>query len=215
MPLRHNPIQVHCRTSISQNANGTELNQRPLIRIVGATVPFAARQTVVADTESTLPLRCLLPRPNVNCSRPERHPRVRSGGRQAQNLSSQHGHQSQTTQKVSPAPLRNLMGSGNQRHFCPECGSHLYAYDERWPQWIYPYPSCIDTPLPKPKKYVYICLDSKVSWVDVPKGGEHCQRFSDKGIEEWHKAEGCFYGGDEEEEEDKPEVKKQKTSKKK
>jgi hypothetical protein len=107
------------------------------------------------------------------------------------------------------------MGSGNQRHFCPECGSHLYAYDERWPQWIYPYPSCIDTPLPKPKKYVYICLDSKVSWVDVPKGGEHCQRFSDKGIEEWHKAEGCFYGGDEEEEEDKPEVKKQKTSKKK
>jgi hypothetical protein len=102
--------------------------------------------------------------------------------------------------------------SGNQRHFCTECGSHLYAYDEQWPQWIYPYPSCIDTDLPKPKKYVYVCLDSKVSWVEVPKGGEHCQRFPDKGIEDWHKAEGCYYGG---EEEQQPKPKKQKTSKKK
>jgi len=107
--------------------------------------------------------------------------------------------------------VHKVMNSGNQRHFCPECGSHLYAYDERWPQWIYPYPSCIDTPLPKPPKYVYMCLDSKVSWVEVPKGGQHCKHYPDKGLEEWHKANGCFYG--DEEEEDKPKAKKAKTEK--
>jgi len=126
------------------------------------------------------------------------------------------GTKSKPRKRFSLTVLSTLKVSGNQRHFCTECGSHLYAYDERWPQWIYPYPSCIDTPLPKPKKYVYICLDSKVSWVEVPRGGEHCQRFPDKGIEEWHKAEGCFYGGDEEvEEEEKPEAKKQKRGNKK
>ena len=96
------------------------------------------------------------------------------------------------------------MVSGNQRHFCPECGSHLYAYDESWPQWIYPYPSCIDTPLPKPESYVYICLNDKVPWVDVPEGGEHYGRYPKKGIEEWHRANGRFYGGDEEEGKPKP-----------
>jgi hypothetical protein len=103
-----------------------------------------------------------------------------------------------------------LTKSGNQRHFCPECGSHLYAYNASWPQWIYPYPSCIDTPLPKPKDYVYICEDSKVSWVEVREGGKHFEHYPDKGIEKWHKDEGCFYGSDEEE---TSEPKKQKTSK--
>jgi len=52
-----------------------------------------------------------------------------------------------------------------------------------------------------------------VSWVEVPKGGKHFKHYPDKGIEEWHKDEGCFYGSGDEEE--VPEPKKQKTSKKK
>jgi hypothetical protein len=87
----------------------------------------------------------------------------------------------------------------------------LYAYNEEWPQWVYPYPSCIDTPLPKPESYVYICEDSKVPWVKVPEDGEHYQRYPDQGIEEWHKEHGCFYDGEGKEE---PEQKKQKTGKK-
>jgi len=59
---------------------------------------------------------------------------------------------------------------------------------------------------------VYICEDSKVSWVDERKGGEHCKRFPKYGIEEWHKKHGCFYG-DEEETATEPEAKKQKTKK--
>ena len=108
--------------------------------------------------------------------------------------------------------MTSLISSGNKRHFCPECGSHLYAYCDLWPQWIYPYPSCIDTPLPKPKDYVYICEDSKVSWVEVPKGGDHYKHYPKLGIEEWHKAHGCFYGDEEEtkEKEKEAETKKQK-----
>ena len=60
---------------------------------------------------------------------------------------------------------------------------------------------------------MYICEDSKVSWVEVPKGGKHFKHYPDKGIEGWHKDEGCFYGSGDEEE--VPEPKKQKTSKKK
>lgn len=54
-----------------------------------------------------------------------------------------------------------------------------------------------------------MCEDSKVSWVEVPKGGKHFKHYPDKGIEEWHKDEGCFYGGEGEEEEE-AESKKQK-----
>jgi hypothetical protein len=57
-----------------------------------------------------------------------------------------------------------------------------------------------------------MCEDSKVTWVEVPKGGKHFKHYPDKGIEEWHKVEGCFCGGDERPE---PETKKQKTSQKK
>ena len=49
--------------------------------------------------------------------------------------------------------------------------------------------------------------------MDVPEGGEHFQRYPDKGIEEWHKAEGCFYGSDEEDE--PSHKKKQKTTRRK
>jgi len=192
--------------------------------------PIANPQSQIQDPLSVLLVLLLnLPQDkrerriwNQHCSRgrsrkilPLRHREILSNSfRGKKNLKS-----TKPTLERKPSPARGVKileppinDSGNQRHFCPECGSHLYAYDERWPQWIYPYPSCIDTPLPKPEKYTYMCLDSKVSWVEVPEGGEHFQRYPDKGIEDWHKAEGLFYGGDEKEE---PKPKKQNISKKK
>jgi hypothetical protein len=53
-----------------------------------------------------------------------------------------------------------------------------------------------------------MCLDSKVSWVEVPEGGDHFKHYPDKGIEDWHKDEGCFYG------EEEPKKKKPKKTKK-
>lgn len=57
-----------------------------------------------------------------------------------------------------------------------------------------------------------MCEDSKVSWVEVPKGGKHFKHYPDKGIEDWHKEQGCFYDSNEEE---TSEPKKRKTSKEK
>jgi hypothetical protein len=56
-----------------------------------------------------------------------------------------------------------------------------------------------------------MCLDSKVSWVEVPEGGDRFKRYPEKGIEEWHKDEGCFYGGEEPAAEVKEQNKKRKT----
>lgn len=64
---------------------------------------------------------------------------------------------------------------------------------------------------------MHLLLDSKVSWVDVPKTGKHYQHFPPLSIEEWHKKNGVFLGSDDEGEEaveEKP-AKKQKRTRKK
>jgi hypothetical protein len=38
--------------------------------------------------------------------------------------------------------------------------------------------------------------------VEVPETGKHFKHYPNMGIEEWHKANGVFYGGQEEEEQD-------------
>jgi len=36
--------------------------------------------------------------------------------------------------------------SPGQRHFCAKCASALWIHDPRWPEWVYPFASAIDTP---------------------------------------------------------------------
>ncbi len=81
-----------------------------------------------------------------------------------------------------------------QRHFCSECGSHLWAYSEEWKDWVYPYASAIDTDLPEPPHLYHIMLGSKAPWVTVLKKNEKddrlFERYPDIGIEDWHKKHG-------------------------
>ena len=56
---------------------------------------------------------------------------------------------------------------------CSKCGSALWAFDPQWPEWVYPFASAIDTPLPKPPEYVELMLDYAVHWADVPSGKAH------------------------------------------
>ena len=58
-----------------------------------------------------------------------------------------------------------------ERHFCGRCGSALWVYDPNWPDLLHPFASAIDTPLPKPRRRKHVFLDSKASWVEVPKAG--------------------------------------------
>jgi hypothetical protein len=84
--------------------------------------------------------------------------------------------------------------NGPQRHFCPKCGSALWLWDRRWAQWIYPFASAIDTKLPAPRERQHIMLDSKASWVPVPKGrGEkHFREFPKEAIIDWHRKRGLL-----------------------
>jgi hypothetical protein len=84
---------------------------------------------------------------------------------------------------------------GGERHFCPRCGSALWVWDKRWPEWIYPFASAIDTKLPAPAEHQYIFLGSKAAWAEVPKGRKRDKRFREyprEAIIDWHRKRGLI-----------------------
>ena len=81
-----------------------------------------------------------------------------------------------------------------RRHFCKHCGSALYLSDPRWPAWVYPMASAIDTPLPAPAERCHIMLGSKPAWVSVPAGAgeQHFDEYPVQSIEDWHKSRALY-----------------------
>jgi hypothetical protein len=78
--------------------------------------------------------------------------------------------------------------SGHQRHFCGECGSHLWAFHPNWPELIHPVAGALDTPLDPAPAHVHLMLGSKASWVPV-EATERDGRFDEypeKSIARWH-----------------------------
>ncbi|MEA3276151.1 MAG: GFA family protein [Pseudomonadota bacterium] len=90
-----------------------------------------------------------------------------------------------------PGALKRGPGKG---YYCRDCGSALWAADPRWPQWVYPFASAVDTPLPRPPELVHIMLDFVAPWVEVPsgEGHRHFSRYPDESIEDWHKRHGLY-----------------------
>jgi hypothetical protein len=78
---------------------------------------------------------------------------------------------------------------GGERHFCPTCGAALWVWDKRWGEWIYPFASAIDTPLPAPRERQHIFLDSKPRWVRLPagKGERRFRRYPKEALIDWHR----------------------------
>ena len=78
---------------------------------------------------------------------------------------------------------------GGERHFCPGCGAALWVWDKRWGEWIYPFASAIDTPLPAPRERQHIFLESKPRWVRLPagKGERRFRRYPKEAIIDWHR----------------------------
>ncbi len=84
--------------------------------------------------------------------------------------------------------------SEHRRYFCRQCGSHLWAWNEGWPDLVHPLASVIDTPLPRPDQFVDIMLESAAPWVELH-AGNHIERFSDypaESIEAWHRRRGLW-----------------------
>ncbi|CAO3682375.1 unnamed protein product [Rhizopus stolonifer] len=77
---------------------------------------------------------------------------------------------------------------GNIRYFCGECGSHLYAYDKQYKDWVYPFASAIDTDLPELEfnQNYHIMLTSKANWVKTPTENTFGE-YPDCSLEDWHK----------------------------
>ncbi|KAI8820945.1 uncharacterized protein EV422DRAFT_528445 [Fimicolochytrium jonesii] len=84
--------------------------------------------------------------------------------------------------------------SSHHRHFCTFCGSALWAADARWPTWIWPYASAIDTPLPQALKTTHIFLASKPDWVPVEaqEGDLTFEGYPEDSIESTHKKNGWW-----------------------
>jgi hypothetical protein len=79
-----------------------------------------------------------------------------------------------------------------QRHFCVKCASALWVWDPRWPEWVYPFASAIDTPLPKPPEEVELMLNYAAPWCDVPSGPKHRHfpEYPEESIADWHQKRG-------------------------
>ncbi len=84
--------------------------------------------------------------------------------------------------------------SSLRRHFCGTCGSALWCWDSRWPDYVHPFASAIDTPLPTAPERCHIMLDFAPSWVPVPSGDHdpHFAGYPDQSLEEWHRARGLY-----------------------
>lgn len=100
------------------------------------------------------------------------------------------------------APARDTEEGGAglspaRRHFCRHCGSALWVADPRWPQWVYPFASAIDTALPKPPETVHIMLDHAAPWVEAPSGAQdrHFARYPEEAIIDWHRRHGLLEEG--------------------
>jgi hypothetical protein len=79
-----------------------------------------------------------------------------------------------------------------ERRFCTGCGTALWLFSPEYPDWIYPFASCIDTALPTPPSKVHLMLKFKAGWVapDVVPGDLVFDGYPDESIEDWHKARG-------------------------
>jgi hypothetical protein len=90
-------------------------------------------------------------------------------------------------------PGRKVRSSA-RRHFCKRCGSGLWVADPSWPQWVYPFASAIDTPLPKAPERVHVLLNSAAPWVRIPRGKAETRfaEYPEESIADWHKTRGLW-----------------------
>ena len=79
-----------------------------------------------------------------------------------------------------------------RRYFCGRCGSALWGEDPRWAEWVYPFASAIDTPLPRPCELVHIMENYRPKWVVPPKlrKEDHFAEYPEESIEDWHQRTG-------------------------
>jgi hypothetical protein len=81
-----------------------------------------------------------------------------------------------------------------RRNFCKHCGSFLWFYEPAWAEWVYPFASAIDTPLPKPPERLHIFTESAAPWCEIPEDtkNRNFPEYPDESIADWHKRHGLY-----------------------
>ena len=59
------------------------------------------------------------------------------------------------------------IGKVSGRHFCRNCSSGLWNWDERWSELFHPYPSIIDTELPVAPSNTHMMLNYKTAMGEI------------------------------------------------
>ncbi len=83
----------------------------------------------------------------------------------------------------------------SRRNFCKHCGTMLWNFNTKYPDWIYPFATAIDTDLPAPPAHRHTMVDHRVSWAELPPEGPDealYGRYPDNSIEDWHKIRGLY-----------------------
>lgn len=79
--------------------------------------------------------------------------------------------------------------SNAERSFCGECGTHLWLWDDRWPDLVHPQAGVIDTELPVPPERTHLMVDFKHGWVPFsPAEGDRVHGgYPDESLADWHR----------------------------
>jgi hypothetical protein len=67
----------------------------------------------------------------------------------------------------------------------------LWVWDKRWPEWIYPFASAIDIPLPRPNERQLMFLESRPRWAHLPEG-KRFKAYPREAIIDWHRKRGLL-----------------------
>ncbi len=80
---------------------------------------------------------------------------------------------------------RTFVSKGG-RWFCGECGTHLYALDEAYPEGVWPNAGAIDTELPEAPSNVFVMTRFKPRWVRISGRGPRYPVYPKLSIAQWH-----------------------------
>jgi len=76
--------------------------------------------------------------------------------------------------------------------FCSRCGSALYLTIGAAPDFVYPFASAIDTPLPEPPERVHVFTAEAPAWARPPGSPQDLsvERNTRESISDWHRRHG-------------------------
>jgi hypothetical protein len=76
--------------------------------------------------------------------------------------------------------------------FCSLCGSALYLTIDAAPDFVYPFASAVDTPLPEPPERVHVFTAEAPAWARPPVSPDDytTERNTRESIADWHRRHG-------------------------